>query len=128
MKKTYTHRLFVNEYNADFVKALSNNKIEGISCTDESTENVLCLVGTMDALDKLSSLMYCDDFAKIKSVFPSFLTQEDLEKDIKAMKEKLTLELGHNLCSLCLKYDGRAVNQWKNETFRDIYEMFLQLQ
>ena len=77
-----THRLYKDEYNAEFLYQLEHDQIDGLMATDESTEKVLVICGTLEDLQKLSSLMYENDEQKIKSVFPSFITKADLEKGL----------------------------------------------
>lgn len=77
-----THRLYINEYNKELVYQLSHNAIEGLFCTDESTNDVLVISGELADLQKLSSLMYVEDEAKIKETIPGFITREEASKDI----------------------------------------------
>lgn len=77
-----THRLYINEYNKELVYQLSHNAIEGLFCTDESTNDVLVISGELADLQKLSSLMYVEDEAKIKETIPGFITREETSEDI----------------------------------------------
>jgi hypothetical protein len=100
MNKKMTHRLYKDEYNAEFLYQLENDLIDGLMATDESTEKVLVISGTLEDLQKLSSLMYENDAQKIKSVFPSFVTKEDQERQEKEVFNKAYNELRDNLCKL----------------------------
>ena len=100
MNKKMTHRLYKDEYNAEFLYQLEHDLIDGLMATDESTEKVLVVCGTLEDLQKLSSLMYENDAQKIKSVFPSFVTKEDQERQEKEVFNKAYNELRDNLCKL----------------------------
>lgn len=85
--KNLTHRLYIDEYNAEFVRQIINGQIDGIFCTDESTDKILVITGSLENLTKISSLMYRDE-ADIKAAFPSFITQEEFNGFwLKAMRK-----------------------------------------
>ena len=102
--KKFTHRLYINEYNEEFVKQLSWNKIDGLFCTDESTDKVLAVVGTAEDLRKLAGLMFADE-NEIKAAFPSFVTKDDAEADcIKVINECYDI-LRDNIARMLCKYE-----------------------
>lgn len=125
--KTYTHRLYINEYNKELVKQISYNKIEGLYCTDESTDKVLCIEGTLENLNKLSSLMYCDDFAQIKSIFPSFLTQEDCDRDAKELRDEIKRIFASKMLAFGEKYDGTSFKSYRNEDYRFLFDIYVKM-
>ena len=106
--KNFKHRLYVNEYDSEFVRQLINNKIDGLFCTDESTNDVLVIVGTLENLDKLSGLMY-RSAEEIKAVFPDFLTADDYNRDVCQMHEIVMGTIRNELAKLATKYNGTAV-------------------
>lgn len=78
---TMTHRLYKDEYNAEFLYQIEHGQIEGLIATDESLDKVLVIAGTLDNLQKLSSLMYENDAEKIQEVFPSFITRDEQNRE-----------------------------------------------
>lgn len=74
---TMTHRLYKDEYNAEFLYQIEHGQIEGLMATDESSDKVLVIAGSLEDLQKLASLMYEDNAEKIQEVFPSFITREE---------------------------------------------------
>ena len=78
---TMTHRLYKDEYNAEFLYQIEHGQIEGLIATDESSDKVLVIAGTLEDLQKLASLMYENDAEKIQEVFPSFITREDQNRE-----------------------------------------------
>lgn len=107
--QNFKHRLFVNEYNEEFVRQLINNKIDGLFCTDESTEDVLVITGTLENLDKLAGLMY-RGVDEIKAAFPDFLTADDYNRDMCKMQQRITGFLSDELCRFITKYSGTSVD------------------
>ena len=93
-----THRLYKDEYNSELLYQLENDLIEGLMATDESTEKVLVIAGSLENLQKLASLMYENDAQKIKSVFPSFVTQEDQERQ----QKDVFIHVIHKVKLLCV--------------------------
>ena len=82
---TMTHRLYKDEYNAEFLYQIEHGQIEGLIATDESSDKVLVIAGTLEDLQKLASLMYENDAEKIQEVFPSFITRDEQnEEQVKA--------------------------------------------
>lgn len=78
---TMTHRLYKDEYNAEFLYQIEHGQIEGLMATDESSDKVLVIAGTLEDLQKLASLMYEDNAEKIQEVFPSFITREEQNRE-----------------------------------------------
>ena len=78
---TMTHRLYKDEYNAEFLYQIEHGQIEGLMATDESSDKVLVIEGTLEDLQKLASLMYEDNAEKIQEVFPSFITREEQNRE-----------------------------------------------
>lgn len=97
---TMTHRLYKDEYNAEFLYQLEHGQIVGLIATDESSDKVLVIEGTLEDLQKLASLMYTDDEKKIKDVFPSFVTRHDFEVAQKDTFERLYNEMLNEMCVL----------------------------
>ena len=120
-----THRLYKDEYNAEFLYQLEHDQIDGLMATDESTEKVLVICGTLEDLQKLSSLMYENDDQKIKSVFPSFITKEDQERAEKQTFNKAYNELRDNLCKMI----GMAHKTHHKSTkeFDMMYDLYCQM-
>ena len=125
MNTTMTHRLYKNEYNAELLYQLENDLIEGLMATDESTEKVLVVAGSLENLQKLASLMYENDAQKIKSVFPTFVTQEDQDKMAKEVFSKAYNELRDNLCRI-ISVAQKTHNKDTKE-FNLMYDMFVQM-
>lgn len=117
MATTMTHRLYINEYNQFFVNQISNNKIEGLYCTDESTDKVLVISGEVEALQTLAGLMYTDDFAVIKKAFPSFKTQEEMEQEIKELYIRIKRTLCDELITITNKYEGTGLYLYEDEKY-----------
>lgn len=126
MAQTYTHRLFINEYNSDFVFQLSYNKIEGLYCTDESTDKMLVICGTLENLQKLAGLMFVDDLKKIQEVFPSFLLQEDADRDIEEAFKKIYNANREAILKLSLKYSERGLKVYNNPMMKVMNALFAQ--
>lgn len=120
-----THRLYKDEYNAEFLYQLEHDQIDGLMATDESTEKVLVICGTLENLQKLSSLMYENDEQKIKSVFPSFITKEDQERAEKQTFNQVYNELRDNLCKMI----GMAHKTHHKSTkeFDMMYDLYCQM-
>ena len=120
-----THRLYKDEYNTEFLYQLEHDQIDDLMATDESTEKVLVICGTLEDLQKLSSLMYENDDQKIKSVFPSFITKEDQERAEKQTFNKAYNELRDNLCKMI----GMAHKTHHKSTkeFDMMYDLYCQM-
>lgn len=125
MNTTMTHRLYKDEYNSELLYQLENDLIEGLMATDESTEKVLVVAGSLENLQKLASLMYENDAQKIKSVFPSFVTQEDQERQQKDVFKQAYNELRDNLCKM-ITLSQRTHNKDTKE-FDLMYDMYIQM-
>ena len=104
----FTHRLYINEYNEEFVRQLINNKIDGLFCTDESTNDVLVISGTLENLDKLAGLMYRGT-EEIKAAPPDFLTVDDYNRDICELHKVVFGTIREQLLKVWNKYDGCGV-------------------
>ena len=125
MNTTMTYRLYKDEYNSELLYQLENDLIEGLMATDESTEKVLVISGTLEDLQKLASLMYENDAQKIKSVFPTFVTQEDQERMQKDLFMQAFNELRDNLCKM-IDVSKRTHNKDTKE-FDLMYDMCVQM-
>lgn len=125
MNTTMTHRLYKDEYNSELLYQLENDLIEGLMATDESTEKVLVIAGSLENLQKLASLMYENDAQKIKSVFPSFVTQEDQDRQQKDVFKQAYNELRDNLCKM-ITLSQRTHNKDTKE-FDLMYDMYVQM-
>ena len=120
-----THRLYKDEYNAEFLYQLEHDQIDGLMATDESTEKVLVICGTLEDLQKLSSLMYENDEEKIKSVFPSFITKEDQERAEKQTFNQTYNELRDHLCKMIGLV--RKTNHKSTKEFYMMYDLYIQM-
>ena len=125
MEKTFSHRLYINEYNEEFVRQLSNNKIEGLYTTDESTNDVLVIEGTAENLRKLASLMYADTTA-IKAEFPSFSIDKDFIRDVCEMRKRVFGVMREEIIKLWNKYDGCGVQ--REDTCAEAHEILHAIQ
>ena len=123
--KKMTHRLYKDEYNDEFLYQLEHDQIDGLMATDESTEKVLVICGTLEDLQKLSSLMYENDDQKIKSVFPSFITKEDQERAEKQTFNKAYNELRDNLCKMIRM--AHKTHHKSTKEFEMIYDLYRQM-
>lgn len=127
-----THRLYINEYNQELVYQLSHNAISGFFCTEESTENVLVISGELEDLQKLSSLMYVEDEAKIKEVIPGFITKqetmEDIEKAYTAIHDVMQTEILKVVSKNFLKtnYSLTGIAKW--DAIVRMYDRILDLE
>lgn len=97
---TFSHRLYKDEFSKGFIYQLEKGQIEGLKATDESTEKVLVIVGELEILENLGHIMYCEDEQKIKSVFPSYITKEDYERQQKEFFSQMHTDLMRNLCEM----------------------------
>ena len=120
-----THRLYKDEYNAEFLYQLEHDQIDGLIATDESTEKVLVISGTLEDLQKLSSLMYENDEQKIKSAFPSYITKTDQEQMEKSTFNQAYNELRDHLCKMI----GLAHKTHHKSTkeFDMMYDLYVQM-
>ena len=125
MNTTMTHRLYKDEYNAELLYQLENDLIEGLMATDESTEKVLVIAGSLESLQKLASLMYENDAQKIKSVFPTFVTQEDQERMQKDVFKNAYNELRDNLCKMIVI--SQKTHNKNTKEFDLMYDMYVQM-
>jgi hypothetical protein len=87
--KIFSHRLYKDEFNEEFIYQLEKGNIDGLMATDESSEKVLVIVGKLADLEKLGHIMYCDDQEKIKATFPSFITEQDFKDEQREVAERL---------------------------------------
>lgn len=125
METTFTHRLYKDEYNAELLYQIEHDFIFGLLATDESTEKVLVVAGSLENLLKLSSLMYENDAQKIKSVFPSFVTKEDQERREKEIFMETYNSLRDNLCRMIAISSG---THHKNSREHDLlYDIYVQM-
>lgn len=97
---TFSHRLYKDEFSKEFIYQLEHGQIDGLMATDESSEKVLVIVGEFEILEKLGHIMYCEDEQKIKSVFPSFITKEEQEREEKQIFNQTYNNLRDNLCKM----------------------------
>ena len=122
---TFTHRLYKDEFNTEFIYQLEKGNITGLLATDESSEKVLVIVGELENLEKLGHIMYCDDQEKIKSVFPSFVTQDDLQRRTKELFIQTYEQLRNNLCRIITMSNTTTYGSTKE---RDLmYEAFCKM-
>lgn len=115
--KTFTHRLYKDEFNAEFIYQLEKGNITGLLATDESSEKVLVICGELDQLQKLGEIMYCDSHEKIQEVFPSFVTKEDSDRRQKELFYQTFDQLRSNLC--------RIINMTNTTSYQDTKELNL---
>lgn len=119
---TFSHRLYKDEFSKEFIYQLEHDQIDGLMATDESSEKVLVIVGELEILEKLGHIMYCEDEQKIKSVFPSFITKEDLERSEKELFNKTFNALRDNLCKMVvLANKTRHKSTKEHEMLYDIF-------
>lgn len=97
---TFTHRLYKDEFNAEFIYQLEKGNITGLLATDESSEKVLVICGELETLQKLGEIMYVNDPEKIQEVFPSFVTKEDSDRRQKELFYQTYDQLRNNLCRI----------------------------
>lgn len=109
--QNFTHRLYIEEYDEEFVRQLINGKISGLQVTDESTEKVLVVVGSLEDLNKLAGLMYRNEH-EIKAVFPDFLTVDDYNTDVARLQQSIRGFMAEQLCWFCTKYNGTSVDSY----------------
>lgn len=121
----FSHRLYKDEYNAEFIYQLEKDNITGLLATDESTEKVLVIVGALEDLQKLGEIMYVDDHNKIKEVFPSFVTKEDQERREKELFYQTYDSLRNNLCKIISMSNRNRYT--KTSEFELMYEMFCKM-
>lgn len=119
---TFSHRLYKDEFSKEFIYQLEHDQIDGLMATDESSEKVLVIVGELEILEKLGHIMYCEDEQKIKSVFPSFITKEDLEQMQKEIFSKMRTDLMTNLCRMINL--SNKTNHKDTEEFKLMREVF----
>lgn len=123
--KTFTHRLYKDEFNAEFIYQLEKGNIIGLLATDESSEKVLVICGELEQLQKLGEIMYVNDPEKIAEVFPGFITKEDSDRRQKELFYQTFDQLRSNLC--------RIINMTNTTSYQDtkelnlMYEMFCQM-
>lgn len=123
--KTFTHRLYKDEFNAEFIYQLEKGNITGLLATDESSEKVLVIVGELENLEKLGHIMYCDDQEKIKSVFPSFVTKEDSDRRQKELFYQTYDQLRNNLIRIINMADTTRYENTKE--YGLMYEMYCKM-
>lgn len=117
-----THRLYKDEYWSEFIYQLEHGQIDGIRVTDESTEKVLVCVGELEDLQKLSSIMYCFSEAKIKSVFPSFITEKEHEEEQKKVYKDLFVHIEFELCQMIRKGNN---HRWEDtEEYKNLHNIY----
>lgn len=120
-----THRVYIDEYNKEFIHQLSNNNIEGLTATDESTNKVIVISGEMEDLQKVCSLMYVEDENKIKEVFPSFQTIEDVERMAREEASKVYDSVRDSLLTLINNASHRSgLDLYRNEDYKILHEIW----
>lgn len=128
MATTFTHRLYKDEYNAEFIYQLEKDNIVGLMATDESTEKVLVIAGELEQLQKLGEIMYCNDEKKIKSVFPSFVTKADQERREKEIFMQTFNGLRDNLCRMIeMSQTTHHRNTKEHDMLYDMYCSMMEL-
>ena len=127
-----THRLYINEYNQELVYQLSHNSISGYFCTDESTDKVLVISGELEDLQKLSSLMYVEDEAKIKGIIPGFITKQETLDDIEMAYKRIHDVMQQELLRVVNKnfrktnYSLTGIEKW--DAIARMYDRILDLE
>ena len=127
-----THRLYINEYNQELVYQLSHNSIPGYFCTDESTNDVLVISGELEDLQKLSSLMYVEDEAKIKTILPGFITKQETLEDIEKAYKKIHDVMQDEILKVVNKnfqktnYSLTGIEKW--DVIARMYDKILELE
>lgn len=125
MATKFTHRLYKDEFSKEFVYQLEQGQIDGLMATDESSLKVLVIEGELEVLEKLGQIMYCEDEKKIKSVFPSYITKEDVHNAERAAIQTVYETMLHEMSKLskqafnCKHKSGR---EWKV-----LYDAFCQM-
>lgn len=126
MKTTiFSHRLYKDEFNEEFIHQLERGNIIGLHATDESSEKVLVIEGELETLQKLGEIMYVNDPEKIAEVFPGFITKEDSDRRQKELFYQTFDQLRSNLC--------RIINMTNTTSYQDtkefnlMYEMFCKM-
>jgi hypothetical protein len=122
---TFSHRLYKDEFNAEFVYQLEKGNITGLLATDESSEKVLVIVGELETLQKLGEIMYVNDPEKIKEVFPSFVTKEDSDRRQKELFYQTFDLLRSNLCRIINMSNTTRYESTKE--YDMMYEMFCKM-
>jgi hypothetical protein len=69
--------------------------------------------------------MYCEDEQKIKSVFPSFITKEDLEREEKSTFNHLYNELRDHLCKMIEV--AHKTHHKSTKEFDMMYDLYVQM-
>lgn len=123
--KTFTHRLYKDEFNAEFIYQLEKGNITGLLATDESSEKVLVICGELDQLQKLGEIMYCDSHEKIQEVFPSFVTKEDSDRRQKELFYQTFDQLRNNLIRIINMADTTRYENTKE--YDMMYEAFCKM-
>lgn len=122
---TFTHRLYKDEFNAEFIYQLEKGNITGLLATDESSEKVLVVCGELETLQKLGEIMYVDNPEKIQEVFPSFVTKEDSDRRQKELFYQTYDQLRDNLCrSINMANSTRYDN---TKEYDLMYKMFCEM-
>ena len=122
---TMTHRLYKDEYNAEFLYQIEHGQIEGLIATDESSDKVLVIAGTLEDLQKLASLMYENDAEKIQEVFPSFITRDEQnEEQVKAFYA-IYNELRDRMLQLAMKSQNTRYSDTKE--MQMMYDIWVQM-
>ena len=122
---TFTHRLYKNEYNAEFIYQLEKGNITGLLATDESSEKVLVVCGELETLQKLGEIMYVDNPEKIQEVFPSFVTKEDSDRRQKELFYQTYDQLRNNLIRIINMADTTRYENTKE--YDMMYEMYYKM-
>lgn len=125
---TFTHRLYKDEYNAEFIYQLEKGNIAGFLATDESSEKVLVICGELEELQKLGEIMYCNSHEKIQEVFPSFVTKEDSDRRQKELFYQTYDQLRNNLCRIinmanATRYDNTKEYDLMYKMFREMNDL-----
>ena len=125
---TFTHRLYKDEFNAEFIYQLEKGNITGLLATDESSEKVLVICGELETLQKLGEIMYVDNPEKIQEVFPSFVTKEDSDRRQKELFYQTYDQLRDNLCRIInmansTRYDNTKEYDLMYKMFREMNDL-----
>ena len=122
---TFTHRVYKDEYNAEFIYQLEKGNITGLLATDESSEKVLVVCGELETLQKLGEIMYVDNPEKIQEVFPSFVTKEDSDRRQKELFYQTYDQLRDNLCRIINM--ANATRYENTKEYDLMYKMFREM-
>jgi hypothetical protein len=121
----FSHRLYKDEFNAEFVYQLEKGNIEGLTATDESSEKVLVIVGKLADLEKLGHIMYCNDEAKIKATFPSFVTEQEFKDEQREVAERLYNTMLTEMAKLATK--SLNVRHRSSQEYRIMYDAYCKM-